>query len=92
MPPPTGGLSNVPEAHTRYASPWTISGAKGETMVLLMRVDPTAGLADHIPNTLGQPLCKIRLDRSVWQIKECPVDEARVCHRCTVVMAKMARS
>ncbi len=92
MPPPTGGLSHMPDAHTRYASRLRRKYAKGETMVLLVRVDPTENVADHIPNTLGQPLCKIRLDRSVWQIKECPVDEARVCHRCTVVLAKMARS
>ncbi len=92
MPPPTVGLSNAPEAHTRYGSPWTISDAKGETMVLLVRVDQTAGLADHVPNTVGQPLCKIRLNRSFWQIKERPVDEARVCHRCTVMLAKQART
>jgi len=92
MPPPTGGLSNVPEAHTGYSSPWTISDAKGETMVLLVRGDPTEGLVDHIPNTVGQPLCKIRLNRAFWQIKESPVDEARVCHRCTVMLATMARS
>jgi len=62
-----------------------ISETKGETMVLLVRVDPTEGLAGHIPNTLGQPLCKIRLNRSFWQIKESPVDEARLCHRCAVM-------
>ncbi len=92
MPSSTGGLSNAPEARTRYGYPWTISGAKGETVVLLVRVDPTEGLADHIPNIVGQPLCKIRLNLSLWQIEERPVEEARICHRCTVMLAKQVRS
>ncbi len=92
MPPATGGLSNAPEARTRYGYAWIISDAKGETVVLLVRVDQTEGLADHIPNIVGQPLCKIRLNLSLWQIEACPVEEARICHRCTVVLAKQVRS
>jgi len=92
VPSSTGGLSNAPEARTRYGYPWTIRGAKGETVVLLVYRDRTRGVVDHIPNTLGLPLCKTRLNLSLWQIEERPVEEARVCHRCTVMLAKQVRS
>jgi hypothetical protein len=92
VPSPTGGLSDAPEARTRYGYPWIISDAKGETVVLLVCRDRTRGVADHIPNIVGQPLCKIRLNLSLWQIEARPVEEARICHRCTVVLAKQIRS
>jgi len=85
-------LSNVPEVRIRYGYPWIISNAKGETMVLLVRVDQTERLIDHIPNTLGHPLCKMRLNLFLWHFEARPVNEDQVCHRCTVVLAKQARS
>jgi len=92
MPPPTGGLSNAPEARTRYGYPWIISDAKGETMVLLVRVDQTAGLANHIPDASGHALCKRELKLSLWRIEERLVDETLICNICRVKQAKLARS
>ena len=61
-------------------------------MLLLVRVDPTRRSTDHIPNVVGLPLYKTRLKPSLWQVEERPVTEARVCHRCTVMLAKQVRS
>ncbi len=66
--------------------------AEGGRMLALVRMNRTGGDVEHIPSASGQPLCKVRLNLLLWLFEERPADEARVCHRCTVMLAKQARS
>ena len=55
----------------------------GETPQFLIRAHGVTGFAAHIPNSDGEPICKLKLNMSRWQIEECPLPPRLVCHRCT---------
>ncbi len=65
--------------------------ADGKTIRLLVCIDRTRNVAQHIPNIVGQPLCKIRLNLSLWQLEERPVDKTLICNRCKQNQAKLTR-
>ena len=65
--------------------------ADGGTMRLLVCIDRTRGVAQHIPNLLGYPLCKTPIRLSLWQLEERPVDTTLICHICKQKQAKLAR-
>jgi len=66
--------------------------ADGGTMRLLVCIDRTRGVTQHIPNTLGYPVCKTPIKLSLWQLEERLVDTTLICHRCKQNQAKLARS
>jgi hypothetical protein len=51
-------------------------------MHLLIRVEEQTGHAAHIPDMNGEPLCKTRLNRAVWQICECQPGGTVICYHC----------
>jgi hypothetical protein len=55
-------------------------------------INRARGAANHLPNGTGLPLCNTPINRSVWQIEECPITTTVICHCCRVVLAKLARS
>ncbi len=66
--------------------------ADGGTMHLLVSIDRTRGVTQHIPNTLGYPVCKTPVKLSLWQLEERLVDTTLICYRCRQERSKRARS
>ena len=54
----------------------------------LVRVTGMSGLAAHIVDGSGQPMCKIRLNSAKWQIDDGGQNVPLVCRRCETVAAK----
>jgi hypothetical protein len=67
------------------------TNADGKTARFLVRT-ASLGLAAHIPDAAGYPLCKRELNLSLWRIEERLVDETLICNICRVKQAKLARS
>ncbi len=87
---PLEGKGSTVVSHAgQYADPHIVEGG---TMQLLVYTDRTRGVAQHIPNLLGYPLCKTPINLSLWQIEERLVDTTLICHRCKQMQAKLARS
>ncbi len=55
---------------------------------LLVRKAYKTGLVAHIPDAAGRPLCHTKLKLSLWQIKDCLLNETVVCNACKQVQAK----
>jgi hypothetical protein len=63
----------------------------GETPRFLIRAHGGTGFAAHIPNSDGEPICRLKLNMSYWQIEVCPLSPTLVCHRCTTMQTKQGR-
>ena len=66
--------------------------AEGGMMRLFVCIDRTRGVAQHIPNLLGYPLCKTPIKLSLWQIEERLVDKTFIRNRCKQERASFACS
>ncbi len=64
----------------------------GETTRFLIRAHGITGFAAHIPNSDGEPICRLKLNLSRWQIEACPLPPTLICTRCTTMQMKQARS
>ncbi len=67
------------------------TNADGKTARFLVRT-ASLGLAAHIPDAAGSPLCKLGLKMSLWHLQDCLLRPVIVCKKCTVMQAKLARS
>ena len=56
-------------------------------MWLLAKIAGAKGLAAHIPDLDGKPLCKARLNFSTWRLQETQ-PEVVICYHCRRVQAK----
>jgi len=48
----------------------------------LVKKDPTAGLAAHIADAQGQPLCKTQLNPATWSLQTSIPAGTIVCYHC----------
>jgi len=58
---------------------------------LVKRGAPT-GLAAHIADTSGHPLCKSPLNLSSWQLEQLPPQKIVICRNCRKKEAQMERT
>jgi hypothetical protein len=57
-------------------------------MNVLMKDSDKLGLAAHIPNSNGQPLCRLKLKLTNWHIHNRLPTSLLICHHCLLVWAK----
>ena len=57
-------------------------------MHVLMKDSDTFGLAAHIPDPKGQPLCHLKLKLATWQIRDRSPTSLLICHHCLRAQAK----
>lgn len=48
----------------------------------LVKKDPTSGLAAHIVDTQGKPLCKAQLNLATWTLQASVSVDVLVCYHC----------
>jgi hypothetical protein len=59
-------------------------------MNLLTKDNDTLGLAAHIPDTHGGPLCHLNLNLAHWHIGDRLPTSLLICHHCLRALAKQA--
>jgi hypothetical protein len=55
---------------------------------LLVAVGANKGLAVHIPDTEGKPLCRALLKLALWQVQDQSAEGLVVCRNCRLRAAK----
>lgn len=61
-------------------------------MLLLVKMDRSFGLAAHIPDAEGKPLCKARLNLATWQLQEQSTEKIVICNNCRRTLERNERS
>ena len=59
---------------------------------LLIKVSGAKGLAAHIADADGKPLCATRLKRSTWRLQQRSSDGIVVCGNCRRIQERMQRA
>ena len=57
-------------------------------MNFLMKDNDTFGLAAHLPDHQGQPLCHLKLNLANWHIHDRVPTSLLICHHCIRAQAK----
>jgi len=55
---------------------------------LLVAVGIYKGLAAHLPDAAGKPLCNTRLKPTLWQVQDRATEGLVVCRNCRLQAAK----
>ena len=53
-----------------------------DSMKLFVKLDSTRGDSAHIPNSNGQPICKVHIKLANWQLAERDLASINICRRC----------
>jgi hypothetical protein len=61
-------------------------------MQLLIKIRKNPGLAAHLPDTEGMPLCHLPLQRADWRIEDRTLPLPLICHTCQRIQAKIDRN
>jgi hypothetical protein len=73
-----------------YARAFRREDGMNHRIRVLVSINPKSGLVAHLLTSDDFPLCKLRLKRSVWQIREVYRETVIICGICRLIEAKQA--